>query len=99
LKPLEWLLHPKPRWSMAHIAIGCGGIGPVRLDSDDRKAVRLNEPLGDGSAGAIELGRPVARLTQQDDTALGEAVEEFPECPIIDLRKGFGRLGDQFRQS
>ena len=82
---------------MAHIAVGCGGIGPVRLDGNNGEAMLLDQPFGDGRAGAIELVCAVAGLAQQDDAALGEAMRSTYErvragrngVAVAEARDGF----------
>ena len=72
---------------MAHISVNARGVGPVRLDSDEGKAVMVDEPLGDGGAGAIEFRGPVGGFADEHDARIREAVEERGEF-VSPLRRG-----------
>ena len=53
----------------AHITIGSGHARPVGLEHDDRRALLLDEPAGDGGPLTIELAAPMRRLAEQDESA------------------------------
>ena len=77
---------PGRRRAVAHVAVDRGRVGPVGLDGDDGEAVLLDQPARDRRAGAVELRRAVARLAEQHDAAVGEAVEQLPERGIVEGR-------------
>ena len=72
-------------------------IGPVGLDRDDAEAVLFYQAPGDRGARAIELRRTVARLAEQHDAAVGEAVECIDEPLVLRLRQPARGLPDQLR--
>ena len=84
--------------TVAHVAIGCGGIGPVRLDGNDCETVGLDQALRDRRAGAIKFGCAVAGLAQQDDAAIGEAVKELSESGIIEPGQRISRFCNHVRK-
>ena len=83
---------------VADVAVDAGGVGPVGLDRDDREAVPLDQPPRDRRAGAVEFGRAVAGLAEQDDPRVGEAVEGLGEGGIVDVRQRLGGRGDKIGQ-
>ena len=80
------------------IAVDGRRVRPVRLDGDNAKAVPLDQPFRDCGTGAIEFGRAVAGLAEQDHARVGEAIEDVPEGRIVDVRQRLGRSADQLRQ-
>ena len=80
-KPLERRFGVGAWRPVAHVAVDGGGVRPVRLDGDDGEAVLLDQPAGDRGAGAVEFRRAVARLAEQHDAAVGEAVEQLRRMP------------------
>ncbi len=83
---------------MPDIAVDIGRVGPVRLDRDDVEAVPLDQPPRDRRASAVEFGRAVARLAEQDEAGVAEPVEWRGEAGIIDLRQRLGGIAHQCRK-
>ena len=65
--------------AMAHISINARGVGPVRLDGDEIKAVMADKPLGDRGAGTIEFRGPVGGFSEEHNARICEAIEEQGE--------------------
>ena len=84
---------------VADVAVDRGGVGPVRLDRDDREAMLLDQPPRNRGARAVELRRTVARFAEQDDTGTGEPIERFAEGRVGGIRQRFRRFADARRQS
>ncbi len=55
-----------------------------------------DQHLGDARAGLVELGRPMRRLAEQHDAAVGEALGKLRE--LIEIAERLGRFGDQAAQ-
>jgi hypothetical protein len=53
----------------------------------------------DGRSRPVEFGRAVARLPEQDQSGVGEPVEQSAERGIVDVRQRLGRPGDQGRDA
>src|SRR5690349_16335043 len=82
---------------MADVAVDTGGVRPVGLDRDDGEAVTLDQATADGRAGAIKFGGAVARLAEQDQAGVGEALEQIGEGGIVDVGQRLGSRGDEVR--
>ena len=72
--------------AMAHIAVHDRRVRPVGLDGDDGEAVLLDQAPRDGGTRAIELGRAMAGFAEQDNAAVGEAIEQAAEGGIVEAR-------------
>jgi hypothetical protein len=60
---------------MPHIPVERCRIRPISLDRDNREAVLLYQMPRDCRPRAVELGRAMARLAQENDASIGKAVE------------------------
>ncbi len=90
---------PRRGRAVAHPAVELRRVRPVRLQGHDVEAVPLDQPAGDGSAGAVELARAVRRLAEQHHARSPEAVERGAErLDVVQRRQRLGRGGDQPRQ-
>src|SRR4051812_6896453 len=84
---------------MANVAIDRRGIGPIRLDRNDRETVLLDEPAGDRRACPVELRRSMTCFAKQNDAPVGEPIEQLAEGLIVEIRKRLGRHGDHIGQT
>src|SRR5215218_1949559 len=75
------ILALSPR-AMPYVAVDGRGVRPVGLHRNDVEPVTLDQPLPDGRARTVEFARSMARLAEQDDARVTEAVEHGPERRI-----------------
>jgi hypothetical protein len=74
--------------TMSHIPVDRCCIGPVRLNRDNREIVGFDEMPGDGCPCPVEFRGTVARFTEQNDTSIGEAIEQPSKRRIVKIGKG-----------
>jgi hypothetical protein len=78
--------------TVANVAVDTVGVRPVGFDGDDREAVPLDQPAGDGRPRPVELRRTMGGLAQEDDLGGGEAIEQRSERVIV--VEGWQRLAE-----
>ena len=61
---------------MAHISVNARGVGPVRLDGDEGKAMMADEPLSYRGACAIKFRGPVGGFSEEHNARISEPIKE-----------------------
>ena len=86
----ECLLRVLPVPGPTDPAVESSGVGPIGLGGDDREASVLDQLPGDPRPHAVELRRPVGRLTDEHEAAPADPVQERGEIGIVQLRERLG---------
>ena len=73
------------------------GIRPVGLYGHDVEAVLLDQPLGDGGAGSIEIAGAMTGFTDHHDSRIGIAIEHLTKGRRVQFRQRLGVLAQKLR--
>ena len=80
---------------VADVAVHPGGVGPIRLDGDQRKAFAGNELPGDPIPHPVELGAAVGGLAKEHDPRPADPLQQSAEIGIGDARERLGGLSQE----
>lgn len=83
---------------MSNIFIDACRIRPITFDRDKRKIMMFDEVSRDSGAHAVELRRPVTRLTDQYDARCADATHQRREVNGFDGGKAFAAAEERANQ-